>query len=202
MMTKKMAVAIRHVHFEDLGTFAEPLSAAGFTIEYRDVGNADYLSFDPLEPDLVVVLGGPIGVYEDAAYPFVADEIAMLQTRLAADRPTLGLCLGAQLIARALGARVYSSGIKEIGFRRCVSPLQASPHRSATWPTFPSCTGTATPTTCRPVQTCWHRRRRSSSRLSDAGATSSPCSSIRRLKPARPSNAGWSAMPANCQPRG
>ncbi|WP_429820777.1 glutamine amidotransferase [Ensifer sp. B1-9] len=121
-MTSKKAVAIRHVHFEDLGTFADPLRAAGFAIEYRDVGNADYLSFDPTEPDLLVVLGGPIGVYEDTAYPFVADEIAMLQARLAADRPTLGICLGAQLIARALGARVYSSGIKEIGF----SPLSLS----------------------------------------------------------------------------
>lgn len=121
-MTARKAVAVRHVHFEDLGTFADPLHAAGFAIEYRDVGDADYLSFSPTEPDLLVMLGGPIGVYEETAYPFVADEIAMLQARLAADRPTLGLCLGAQLIARALGARVYSCGIKEIGF----SPLTLS----------------------------------------------------------------------------
>ncbi|MBD9651297.1 glutamine amidotransferase [Ensifer sp. ENS09] len=118
-MTTRKALALRHVHFEDLGSFAGPLRAAGFEIEYRDVGDENYLSFDPLEPDLVIVLGGPIGVYEDEAYPFVAGEIAMLQARLAGDRPTLGICLGAQLIARALGARVYPSGLKEIGF----SPL-------------------------------------------------------------------------------
>lgn len=121
-MTTRKAIAVRHVHFEDLGTFATPLRAAGFDIEYRDVGDEAYLSFDPIEPDLVVVLGGPIGVYEDEAYPFVASEIAMLQARLAADRPTLGICLGAQLVARALGASVYSSATKEIGF----SPLSLS----------------------------------------------------------------------------
>lgn len=115
-MTSRKAIAIRHVHFEDLGTFAAPLRAAGFEIEYRDVGNEDYLHFDPVEPELLVVLGGPIGVYEDEAYPFVAAEAGALRARLAADRPTLGICLGAQLIARALGARVYPSGIKEIGF--------------------------------------------------------------------------------------
>lgn len=121
MKTRK-AIAVRHVHFEDVGSFSNPLRAAGYDIEYRDVGDEKYLSFDPVEPDLVVVLGGPIGVYEDEGYPFVAEEIAMLQARLAADRPTLGICLGAQLIARALDARVYSSGLKEIGF----SPLSLS----------------------------------------------------------------------------
>ncbi|MEI2301864.1 glutamine amidotransferase [Ensifer sp. MJa1] len=130
MKTRK-AIAIRHVHFEDLGTFAAPLRAAGFEIEYRDVGNDDYLAFDPVEPDLLVVLGGPIGVYEDEAYPFLADEIEALRMRLSADRPTLGICLGAQLIARALGARVYSSGIKEIGFAPLTlsAPGAASPLR-------------------------------------------------------------------------
>ncbi|HEV7322692.1 MAG TPA: hypothetical protein VGO04_29170 [Ensifer sp.] len=107
-MTTRKAVAVRHVHFEDLGSFADPLRSAGFDIECRDVGSEGYLSFDPSEPDLVVVLGGPIGVYEDEAYPFVTDEIAMLQARLAANRPTLGICLGAQLIARAGSTRQAS----------------------------------------------------------------------------------------------
>ncbi|MGH6808922.1 MAG: glutamine amidotransferase [Ensifer adhaerens] len=115
-MTLKSAQVIRHVHFEDLGTFAAPLRHAGYEIGYHDVGTADFLDFAPDAPDLVVVLGGPIGVYDDQAYPFLQREIDVLAARLETGRPTLGICLGAQLIARASGAQVFPSGIKEIGF--------------------------------------------------------------------------------------
>jgi GMP synthase (glutamine-hydrolysing) len=118
-MTDKTALAIRHVHFEDLGTFAAVLSAAGYRLQYLDVGVDDLEALVPTGPDLLIVLGGPVGVYDNAAYPVLDSEMAVLKTRLAANRPTFGICLGAQMMAAALGARVSSSGIKEIGF----SPL-------------------------------------------------------------------------------
>ena len=97
--------AIRHVHFEDLGTLAPALAGAGAAIRYREAGQDDLAAVDPLAADLLVVLGGPIGAGDDALYPFLADELRILEARLAAGRPTLGVCLGAQLMARALGAR-------------------------------------------------------------------------------------------------
>jgi GMP synthase (glutamine-hydrolysing) len=57
-------------------------------------------------------------VYETDAYPFLIPEIELIAERLRAKRPTLGLCLGSQLMAKALGARVYSSGVKEIGWSK------------------------------------------------------------------------------------
>ncbi len=115
-MTLKTAQAIRHIGFEDLGSFALPLRAAGYDIEYIDVAERDAARLDPLAADILVILGGPIGVYDHDAYPVVADEIGLLRSRLAADRPTLGICLGAQLMAAALGARVYPGPVKEIGW--------------------------------------------------------------------------------------
>ena len=114
-MANRTVQAVRHVGFEDLGSFAVPLQEAGYFIEYLDAAEADLGSLDPLPADLLVILGGPIGVYEHEAYPVISKELSLLQTRLAADRPTLGICLGAQLMAAALGARVYP-GPKEIGW--------------------------------------------------------------------------------------
>ena len=114
--TLKTAVAIRHVHFEDLGSFEAVLNAAGYRIHYYDVGVHELWTLDPLLPDLLVVLGGPVGVYDTEAYPFLADERQLLEVRLAENRPTLGICLGAQQIAAALGSAVAPSGVEEIGF--------------------------------------------------------------------------------------
>jgi GMP synthase (glutamine-hydrolysing) len=113
-MTKTL-LAIRHVAFEDLGGFEAPLKGAGYVVRYADMGVDTIADFG--DPDLLVVLGGPIGVYEDDLYPWLKDEIAYIAARLKAQKPTLGICLGAQLMARALGARVYPGPVKEIGWK-------------------------------------------------------------------------------------
>ena len=110
------ALAIRHVAFEDLGVLGPLLTERGCSIRYSDAG------IDPIDtttlssPDLVVVLGGPIGVYETDRYPFLVHERTAIAARLALGKPTLGICLGAQLIAQALGAEVRSTGRVEIGY--------------------------------------------------------------------------------------
>src|SRR5665213_3464129 len=115
-------VAIRHVPFEDLDGFAEIFEGRGFSISYRDAPVDDLTDPEIVAADLVVVLGGPIGVYEDETYPFLVDEIRLVEARLARKRPVLGICLGSQIMARALGSRVYATGTKEIGW----SPLTLS----------------------------------------------------------------------------
>jgi GMP synthase (glutamine-hydrolysing) len=115
-MSLPTAVAIRHVAFEDLGAFAAPIERAGYKVHYYDAGRDALWTLEPVKTELVIVLGGPIGAYEDDTYPFLREELDLLEERLAAGRPTLGICLGAQLMAHALGARVYPGSAKEIGF--------------------------------------------------------------------------------------
>ena len=112
-MTKTL-LAIRHVAFEDLGGFEAPLKDAGYAVRYADMGVDAIADFG--DPDLLVVLGGPIGVYEDDLYPWLKDEIAYIAARLKAQKPTLGICLGAQLIADAMGGNVYQNTEFEIGW--------------------------------------------------------------------------------------
>jgi len=83
----KSAIAIRHVQFEDLGTLGPLLESAGYRIRYADVCIDDVASIDAIVPDLIVVLGGPIGTYEDDGYPTLRDELRLLETRLAASAP-------------------------------------------------------------------------------------------------------------------
>lgn len=112
----KSVTAIRHVHFEDLGVLEKILTSCGITIRYVEAGGDDLSSSCQLEDELLVVLGGPIGAYQERQYPFLMDELRILEKRLTRGFPTLGICLGAQLMARALGARVYPGPNKEIGW--------------------------------------------------------------------------------------
>lgn len=112
----KTVLCLRHVKFEDLGSFEPVLEAAGYSIVYQDAGIDDFKSLDAYAPDLIIVLGGPVGVYQSDIYPFLDDEVTLLERRLAVDLPTLGICLGSQLVARALGASVYPGKVKEIGW--------------------------------------------------------------------------------------
>ena len=113
----RLVVALRHVGFEDLGTFEDVLIERGFELRYIDACIDPLHPVDVLAPALFCVLGGPIGAYEEAIYPRVLAEIDLVKRRLDAKRPTLGICLGAQMMARALGARVYPGPVKEIGWK-------------------------------------------------------------------------------------
>ena len=121
------AVVFTHLPFEDLGTLQPRLLERGFNIETIDVTTAHFPLPQAAACDLLIVLGGPIGVYDAPAYPFLAAELDCIGRRLADKKPTLGICLGAQLMAAALGARVYpGSRGPEIGWCPIQSPVGAS----------------------------------------------------------------------------
>ena len=115
-MRARQAVAIRHVMYEDLDNLEPLLRHQGFAVTYWDAGYDNLSDLVPSKPDLLMILGGPIGAYEDEDYPFLRDEIRILEARLQSDLPTFGICLGAQLIAAALGARVFPGASREIGW--------------------------------------------------------------------------------------
>lgn len=112
----KTAIALRHIHFEDLGILDSVLAAHGYQVQYRDPTVDELDVQETARADLLIVLGGPIGACDEQIHPFLASELNVVQQRLRSGRPLLGICLGAQLIARALGAKVYPLGGKEIGF--------------------------------------------------------------------------------------
>lgn len=101
------AVVFSHVPFEDLGTLEPRLLERGFEIHTVDVTTTRFPLPQADASDLLIVLGGPIGVYDAPAYPFLTAEVDCIRQRLVSRKPTLGICLGAQLMASALGARVY-----------------------------------------------------------------------------------------------
>ena len=137
MIRKKICLAVRHVAFEDLGLFGPLVVSRGYEVRFHDAGIDPFDSSTLQSPDLVVVLGGPIGVYEGNAYPFIAGEVAAIAGRIADEKPILGICLGAQMMAAALGARVAPGPVKEIGWapltltaegnKSVLAPLGATP---------------------------------------------------------------------------
>lgn len=102
--------------YEGIAGYRAPIEAAGYEVERVLACTTDFATLDMLAPDLLVVMGGPMGVYDAPEFPWITQEIAGIGARIAAGRPTLGVCLGSQMIAAALGARVYPGHEPEVGF--------------------------------------------------------------------------------------
>ena len=126
---------IRHVEIEDLGYLGEALERTGIRTEYVD---AESLPDERLTGGQggLIVLGGPMGAYDADRHPFLAAEVELIRAFLGAERPVLGICLGAQLLAAAAGARVYPGDRgKEIGW----APVQLTEAgmKDPLWTGFP-----------------------------------------------------------------
>src|SRR5271157_252727 len=106
---------LQHISCETLGGLEQAFEESGVTYEYLELYNG--IEVPPhVESNALVVLGGPMNVYEEDEYPFLKDENALIQEALRMGIPILGICLGAQLIAKASGARVTQGKHKEIGW--------------------------------------------------------------------------------------
>lgn len=113
---RRSAVAIRHVAFEDLGRLAGPLDERGWNVAYCEASTDQLSHYSIRDADLVIVLGGPISVTDMSAYRFLSREMHLIERRLGRGQPVLGIGLGAELMAGALGARVFAGPTREIGW--------------------------------------------------------------------------------------
>jgi GMP synthase (glutamine-hydrolysing) len=182
LVGRKICTAIRHVAFEDLGSFETAFVEAGYEVRYVDVGLDDLDAIAPTASDLLVVLGGPIGVYEQDRYPFLKAELRLIGARLQAKRPTIGICLGAQLMASALGSKVYPCLEKEIGFARMSLMPEGRGSCLSAFEHIPVLHGTEIRSICRPARFAWRRRRRALIKRSHSVGKSSAFSSTQRLE--------------------
>lgn len=107
---------LQHVNCETLGTITDALQALGIRHEYVRTFKGEPVPKEMGDGAGLIVMGGPMGVYEQNACPFLADEIHLIEKALSAQKPILGVCLGSQLLAAALGAAVRKGERKEIGW--------------------------------------------------------------------------------------
>jgi GMP synthase (glutamine-hydrolysing) len=121
---RRTALVLRHDAKIHLGNLEPVLRDHDYQIQFVDTPVDDVATLDPLAADLVVVLGGEMGVYEADRFPSLRHEVEFLRRRLAAELPVFGVCLGAQLMASALGSAVYRGPSNEIGYR-FVEPTDA-----------------------------------------------------------------------------
>ena len=106
---------LQHVPFEDIGSMAQDFGQAGYTVSTTHWYRGDATpSIDDL--DVLVVMGGPMGVYDEQEFPWLRAEKALIKAAIAAGKTVMGICLGAQLIACVCGAKVKSNKHREIGW--------------------------------------------------------------------------------------
>lgn len=101
------ALVIRHMYSGSLFTIEESFRDHGIDFTYVEGFSTDLSKIDALAPDILVVLGGAMGVYQRETFPWLDTEIEIIRKRVEADKPYFGVCLGAQLLAASQGCDVY-----------------------------------------------------------------------------------------------
>ena len=129
------AHTLQHVPFEGLGFIENWLGQVGYVFSFTRFFESEEFP-EPDSIQLLIILGGPMSVNDEREYPWLVREKAFIRKCIEAGVPTLGICMGAQLIASALGAKVYRSAVQEIGW----FPVLGSPTALMTSFEFPKST--------------------------------------------------------------
>jgi GMP synthase (glutamine-hydrolysing) len=133
---ERRVLVLQHAQSENLGTIEDALRIGGVAFDYVHVFQGQPLPDDVEGSSGLIVMGGPMGVYETGRFPFLLREMKLIEAFLRAPRPILGVCLGSQLLAATLGAIVRKGRKKEIGWY----PVQLSPksEQDPLWSGVPS----------------------------------------------------------------
>src|SRR3972149_8607536 len=131
----KPVLVLEHFPCETPGIFLDVLRDEGIPVSTVRPYRGETLPRGLRQFSGLVVMGGPMGVHEEERYPWLVDEIALLQRAVALDLPSLGVCLGSQLLAKARGAQGRPGPSKEIGWREvsllpqatAAGPFEGSP---------------------------------------------------------------------------
>jgi GMP synthase (glutamine-hydrolysing) len=116
-------IVLQHAESENLGTIEDALNTGGVTFDYVRAFEGQPIPDAVGESSGLIVMGGPMSVYETDRFPFLGQEMKLIEAFLEAQRPILGVCLGSQMLAAALGATVRKGRKKEIGW----FPVELSP---------------------------------------------------------------------------
>ena len=129
-------LVLQHVACEPLGTIENALRRAGLSHRYVRAQDGQPVPSDIGDAAGLIIMGGPMGAYEEAQYPFLAAEKRLIERALSGNIPILGVCLGGQLLASVLGAPVCSGAQKEIGWHPVTLTAEAA--GDALWQDIPS----------------------------------------------------------------
>jgi GMP synthase (glutamine-hydrolysing) len=121
----KRILALQHHELEHPGVYADTLGSAGAAVDVVRSFAGDACPPSLVPYDGLIVMGGPMSVGDDARHPWLRDERRLIEAAIATDTPTLGVCLGSQLIAAVAGARVAPGPVPEIGWYRITPTVDA-----------------------------------------------------------------------------